>query len=433
MAKFKPGKQSIDPRDIGYQPLESQRKFHESKDRFKGFSGPIGSGKSQALVQEAIRLCYQNPSRCGLIGAPTYAMLRDATQKALFEALEETKTPFSFHKSENSLLLKEVDSTVLFRSLDEYEHLRGTNLAWFGVDELTYTHEGAWLRLEGRLRDPRARRLCGFAAWTPKGFDWVYRRFIQDDTGLYKVVLANPFENKFLLAAVPDFYERLKKTYDTQFFEQEALGQYLSQSGGRVYSNFSRTTHIRAGEIDASLPLLWALDFNPMCSVVAQIQKGVAQVLGEIVLKNASTAQACEQFAATYEKYAGKVRIYGDASGRNSHTSGSTDYDIIQRFFKTRFERTPEQRVPASNPLVRDRVSLVNAKLENAEGEATLFVDPRCVELIADFEELSFKAGSTIPDKDKDSQRSHLSDALGYLLWQEFRTSPIEMKRGRII
>src|SRR5262249_54132640 len=43
---------------IPYKPLPSQRKFHNSEARFKGFSGPIGSGKSQALCQEAIRLSY---------------------------------------------------------------------------------------------------------------------------------------------------------------------------------------------------------------------------------------------------------------------------------------------------------------------------------------------------------------------------------------
>jgi hypothetical protein len=57
---------------IDYEPLPSQRRFHASEARFKGFSGPIGSGKSQALCQEAIRLSYLNPGRQGLVGAPTY-------------------------------------------------------------------------------------------------------------------------------------------------------------------------------------------------------------------------------------------------------------------------------------------------------------------------------------------------------------------------
>ena len=70
-------------RKIAYDPLPSQRRFHRSEARFKGFSGPIGSGKSQALCQEAIRLTYLNGGRTGLLGAPTYPMLRDATQAAL--------------------------------------------------------------------------------------------------------------------------------------------------------------------------------------------------------------------------------------------------------------------------------------------------------------------------------------------------------------
>ena len=74
-------------RDIEYSPLPSQDRFHQSTARFKGFSGPIGSGKSQALCQEAIRLSYLNPGRAGLLGAPTYPMLRDATQSTLFEIL----------------------------------------------------------------------------------------------------------------------------------------------------------------------------------------------------------------------------------------------------------------------------------------------------------------------------------------------------------
>jgi hypothetical protein len=196
----------------------------------------VGSGKSQALCQEAIRLAYQNPGRTGLLGAPTYAMLRDATQAALFEILGENEIPYEHNKSESIVILRDSKSKILFRSMDDYERLRGTNLAWFGLDELTYTPEEAWNRLEGRLRDPKAPRLCGFAAWTPKGYDWVYRRFIGDETKVHGhvAILAQPNENVHLLAQVPDYYERLKDSYDKRFFAQEALGEYLSLDGSRV-------------------------------------------------------------------------------------------------------------------------------------------------------------------------------------------------------
>src|ERR1700749_3202286 len=94
-------------REIAYDPLPSQKLFHASEARFKGFSGPIGSGKSQALCQEAIKLSYLNPGRLGLMGAPTYPMLRDATQAALFEILDANDIPFDHNRAENTLLMKD--------------------------------------------------------------------------------------------------------------------------------------------------------------------------------------------------------------------------------------------------------------------------------------------------------------------------------------
>src|ERR1700747_2437994 len=94
-------------RKIAYYPLPSQKLFHASEARFKGFSGPIGSGKSQALCQEAIKLSYLNPGRTGLIGAPTYPMLRDATLAALIEAMEFNRIPHEMNRAENFLLIRE--------------------------------------------------------------------------------------------------------------------------------------------------------------------------------------------------------------------------------------------------------------------------------------------------------------------------------------
>ena len=262
--------------EIDYAPLPSQSKFHGSTARFKGFSGPIGSGKSQALCQEAIRLSYLNPGRQGLIGAPTYPMLRDATLTSFLEVLNSNRIRHELNKSESVLLMKDTGSRIYFRAVDDFERLRGTNLAWFGLDELTYTAEEAWLRLEGRLRDPRASRLCGFAVWTPKGFDWVYRRFVRNVVAGYDVVLAQPFENRHVLDRIPDFYDRLKESYDAKFFEQEALGEYLNVQSGAVYWAFKRSRNVKEMEVDTRLPLFWALDFNvdPMSSIVAEDRRG---------------------------------------------------------------------------------------------------------------------------------------------------------------
>ncbi len=411
---------------IVYGALPSQARFHTSKARFKGFSGPIGSGKSQALCQEAIKLSYLNPGRLGLVGAPTYSMLRDTTQTALLEILEENGIPYVLRKSESVLIIKDTGSRILLRSTEEYERLRGTNLAWFGVDELTYVQEPAWLRLEGRLRDPKAGRLSGFAVWTPKGRDWVHRRFVECPVEGYEVIMAKPMENRYVLEKIPDFYERLKQSYDEKFYQQEALGEYVRTGEGLVYHAFDRAVNVKALKVDDRLPLLWAFDFNvdPMCSLVVQIDSGVIHVLDEIVLSRSSTWEACQEFLNRYPAHHRGVVIYGDASGNAHKTTGSADFKIVKDFLAGTRYRTGRFEVPGVNPAVRDRVALVNGKLKNAAGVVSLYVDPRCQELIHDFEEVSYKAGSGVIDKSRDSRRTHLSDALGYLVWEEFKRRP---------
>jgi phage terminase large subunit len=420
------------PRVIRYGPLPSQKRFHNCGSRFKGFSGPIGSGKSAALCHEAIKLSYLNAGRMGLIGAPTYPMLRDSTQATLFEILEDNNIPFEHNKAENVTLMKDTGSRIVFRAVDDFERLRGTNLAWFGLDELTYAPEAAWLRLEGRLRDPKSSRLCGFAVWTPKGFDWVYRKFLSNPVDGYQAVLATPGENRYLLEKVPDFYERLKASYDEDFYQQEVLGKYLSLNGGLVYTSFRRDQHVKELPVNPALPLLWALDFNvdPMSSVVAQLGGGTVHVLDEIVLRRASTPEACSEFCSRFPGHSTGVIIYGDAAGNHQQTSGTSDYRMVREHFAAYYSSTATYRVPKANPSVRDRVQLMNSKFRNAAGETRLFIDSRCKELIEDFEQVSYKADSMQIDKDKDRRRTHLSDALGYLLWQEFRHTGAAGERG---
>ena len=166
-------------------------------------------------------MAYQNPGRTGLLGAPTYPMLRDATLAALLEILEQNRIAYDHNKGENILTLKDTRSRILLRAVEDFERLRGSNLAWFGLDELTYTPQEAWIRMVARLRDPKAKVLCGFAVWTPKGFDWVHRAFIAEPRQKdYTVIQALPGENGFL---GPGYYENLRSCYDQNFYRQEVL------------------------------------------------------------------------------------------------------------------------------------------------------------------------------------------------------------------
>lgn len=422
--------------DCTGEPFDWQQEFHNSPALFKGFSGPVGSGKSQALCFEAIKLAYENKGCTGLIGAPTYPMLRDATLTSFREILTANEIPFRHLKSENTIELPEARATILFRALDTFERIRGTNLAWFGIDELTYCKRESWERLEGRMRDRKAKHRCGFASWTPKGFDWVYDRFIgPDKKALHEAFRAQ--QNK----ALPDtYYKSLEASYSERFYKQEALGEYLNVFSGQAYYAFSREDQVTDKVVYlARAPLWWTLDFNvnPLSSVIGQTVNGIVRVLDELSLPNSNTLAACEEFLDRTGKWFHgtplTVYIYGDPSGSSRQTSAHrTDWQICKDFFSRYPERFHVQfRVGTSHNPVKDRVNCVNAVLCNFAGERRLAIHPRCKELAKDFEQLAWKAdanGNTLSELDKsDKMRSHISDALGYYIEREF---PMKLKTG---
>jgi PBSX family phage terminase large subunit len=426
-----------------YDALPAQLAFHTDLGTpFKGYSGPIGSGKSYALVYEALLLSRMNPGLLGLVGAPTYRMLEDSTRRTFFEVLEAEGIGYDFNKQDNRLRFAANGSEILFRTMENPERLRGPNLAWFALDELTYTREEAWTRLLGRLRHPRAHRLCGCAVWTPKGYDWVHHRFLEQQSPDYRLVQATPKENVHL---PEDFYDRLKDSYAELFYRQEVLGEYLDIFGGNAYYAFS-DENIEPAKYNPNLPLYWALDFNVnhMSSVICQIDewkrttwatapyecKKTVRVLDEMVINDSNTSEAAEEFIHRAKVLIGtttrtSVNIYGDSSGNSrSSKSSQTDYELIRRAFQRHSEFNINMRQNSANPLVRDRVNTMNNALCSVSKERSVFIDPKCRELIKDLHQVRWKrdaAGNPVGNLDKsDPRRTHLSDALSYLVASEF-------------
>jgi hypothetical protein len=59
----------IEPRPL--ERLDQQCvSFYDSSARYSGLSGPVGSGKTFALVYKALQMAAAKPGRTGLLGAP---------------------------------------------------------------------------------------------------------------------------------------------------------------------------------------------------------------------------------------------------------------------------------------------------------------------------------------------------------------------------
>jgi len=452
---------------LRFDALPAQRRFLDSRARFAGLFGGIGSGKTVAGCVWAIEKACNNPRSLGLVGANSYRQLQDATLRTLQRLVAEGDVPHEFSVSDLRFRLGN-GAEILCRSMDNYDSLRGVELGWFYLDELRDTRLEAWRVVQGRLRSPNVDAREGRVTSTPNGFGWIYDEFVRKPAdpaapaeyrGNYEAFFARTADNCHL---PPDYLAALLASYDPLLAAQELEGRFVNTTAGRVYHAFDRAAHVTPeAELVPGQPIFWALDFNvsPMTAVIAQWEptgrsdRSVGsdrsdrsdgsdrsplgahdarlRVVDELWLTNSGTLDMCEAFGEWLERASSRepraashpvpkleargsklaaVFVFGDAAGGNRSTVGPSDYALIRQSF-------PRARlcVPAANPPRRDRYNAVNAALRDARGRVRLRIHPRCRRLIDDLEQAVYQPGTGIPDTSS-PERGHVSDALGYLV-----------------
>lgn len=183
------------------------------------FCGGVGAGKTYAGCIEVIN---QPRGTLGIVIAPTYTMLKDSTLRTFMERYENSGLIKSFNKTDMTMTLKG-DRTVLWRSGDKPDKIRGISAGWAWLDEAAYIDEEAYNVVLGRLRR-RPGRL--WMTTTPNGkSNWVYR-LVQNRQ--VTVTYASTKTNQFN----PDFYvESLLANYDEKRAAQEVDGLFVDLDG----------------------------------------------------------------------------------------------------------------------------------------------------------------------------------------------------------
>lgn len=121
----------------------------------------------------------------------------------------------------------------------------------------------------------------------------------------------------------------------------------------------------------------------------------------------------------------GMIIAFGDQRGTyRSAQSGEASWDIVEKvFFKL---GNYGRNVPDEQPAPRSRVDSVNAKLCNEGDIRSLWIDPRCEELIRDFEQVMWdETGQALREWRRggtgtEMHRTHLTDGLGYMVHRLF-------------
>lgn len=223
-----------------------QGQFTGTQAHHAAFIGGIGSGKttagavrallaSQGYIGQTKRLRTPNT---GMIIAPTYTMLRDASLRTFEEVANGAIDRFQRSTMQMTLVN---GSEVLWRSADAPDRLRGPNLTWVWLDEAALMSADVWPIMLGRLRQFGKQGYI-WATTTPRGRNWLYTTFVRDHAADddYKLVQASSFDNVHLDAAVLAGWQA---AYQGDHARQELGGEFVSYEG-MVYPEFSQARHV---------------------------------------------------------------------------------------------------------------------------------------------------------------------------------------------
>lgn len=204
-----------------------QKLFVENDARFSFYVGGLGAGKTFAGAVRTLIYVTKYPGSLGLVGAPTFTMLRDTTMRTFFELCPPNLIR---HHNKNELKTTFINDTeVLWRSMDDPDKCRGINLSWFWLDEAPFCGYYAWKVLKARAgrQDPKRFPTAGWATGTPKGKDGFYEDFEFKQRSDHFLVRASTWENSVNL---PEGYiEGLG--YEGAFALQEIEGRFEAFEG----------------------------------------------------------------------------------------------------------------------------------------------------------------------------------------------------------
>ncbi|MFP5213069.1 MAG: hypothetical protein ACLGPL_06785 [Acidobacteriota bacterium] len=394
---------------------EQVRLIHENR-RFKVVPAGRRSGKTERAKRHIVREAFREKGYY-FYAAPTRDQAKRIAWndlKALVPVWFKAKPP-----SETELIIfLQNGSELHVIGLDKPERIEG--IPWSGgvIDEIANCKPNAWAE---NIRP--ALDTIGLDAWAwligvPEGLNHYYdlaeysRTSGDPEWGYYHWKSADILPAKAIEAA--------KRQLSPRQFRQEYEASFETASG-RVYDDYSNENHTDR-VFDPKRPIIWSHDFNyvPLSSVIMQRDGNSVYAVDEIVLEGAVARQAALEFVERYKDHTGQtVRIFGDASGNAGAKHGhKSDYIEIQEILK-RAGFKVQMMVRASNPAIKDGQNSLRAKILNAVGERTFFVNPaRCKVLDKGMKTTQLMEGSTF--QEKDSPWQHITTAVRYYTAVEF-------------
>lgn len=426
---------TLPKRYYALRPHPTQLAYDASPHRFNVVPAGRRSGKTERAKRKLIRRALRGSA----FDSPRYfaaAPTRDQAKRIYWADLKEMTRPYwRGSPSETELTIPLITGAeIVVLGMDKPERIEGS--PWDGgvLDEYANMKPHAWgANVRPALADRRG--WCDLIG-VPEGRNHYYDAYRMAHAAMLEQGAASEwgaFTWKSADILPAEEIEAARRDLDPLTYEQEYEASFVNFEG-RAYYVFAESDHCKpvAHRYDPTKPLILCFDFNVAPGVAAVAQEMVLpdnQVgtgwIGEVYIpRNSNTPAVARKLAEDWKDHRGPVRCYGDATGgaRGSAKVAGSDWDLVAAELRPVFKDRLHFRVPNANPAERARVNAVNTRFRAGDGTVRMVVDPvKCPHLVKDFEGVRLlEGGSGEIDKKATPELTHISDAAGYYVAEEF-------------
>lgn len=412
--------------DVALTP--SQIKFHALKCPFPGFFGGVGSGKSHMMGFQAVTDSTHSSKVVIGVYEPTYDLIKSIA----IPRIEYWLSNFGFSYKVNwqdhciytsSSKIGDFD----FKTMEEPDRLIGYEHYRSHLDELdTLQEEKAlkvWQKVLARNRQQEVSVPQEYKKWserqrryvcvnrisaytTPEGYKFCYKNWVLRDHQDYQYVQSKTEENP---EVTDEFIQQLRDQYPQKLIEAYLEGKFVNLQSSTVYDRYDRDRHRSFERIQNGETLYIGLDFNvdDMAATIF-VRRGNTWHAVEEITKEKDTITIIRVIKERYELKGHHVIIYPDAScrARTNNNSSETALTLLkQAGFELRYKQ--------KNPLIKDRVLIMNTALERD----IVFVNDVTAPTVAKCLEQQAYDKNNEPEKRRGND--HQNDATTYVISYE--------------
>lgn len=418
--------QPIYEKDLArWYPLNDHQIQHElvtDPQRIKVVPAGRRSGKTERAKRFTARAAMLEPGPY-FLAAPTRDQVKRIYWRDMKQLCFSSISPIKPSESELIVYLPNGSSISLI-GLDQPQRMEG--IPWVGgvVDEIADVKATAWVENISPALDTIDPRTPDRRAWcwligVPDGLNHYYELAEYARTSGDPDWKCYTWKSSDILP--PDVVDAARRRMSLRQFRQEYEASFETTTG-RIYEDYGKPNHTQE-RIQKHEQLLWYHDFNytPLSSGVGVRRNGVdLYLLEEIILTSAVAQQSALEFVDRYKDHENKhVVIYGDPAGKAGEKHGhSSDYTAIEAVLRDH-DWGYTRKVRPSTRSIKDGQNAVRAKIANALGAVSLFVNPST----APYTHKSLSTGTLKPGStflEEDGEYQHIGTAIRYMVDYDF-------------